>query len=33
MNLIWKELKLPMSLEQFVSFITTKAVFDCYWWL
>jgi len=30
-NLIRKESKLPMSLEQFVLFITTKAAFDFYW--
>jgi len=31
-NLLRKESKVPMSLEQFVSFIATyKAAFDCYW--
>jgi len=29
-NLIRKESKLRMSLEQFVSFITTKSAFNCY---
>jgi len=31
-NLRRKESKLPISLEEFLSFIATlKAAFDCYW--
>jgi len=31
-NLLRKESKLRISLQQFLSFITTyKAAFDCYW--